>query len=41
MSQLSAPVLLRNTREYVLARHGHLTADQGHTYATSQALMEA
>jgi hypothetical protein len=32
MSQLYVPVILRNAREYVLARHGHLAADQVHTY---------
>ena len=40
MSQLYVPVMLRNAREYVLARHGHLAADQVHTYETSQALID-
>jgi clan AA aspartic protease len=40
MSQLYVPVTLRNAREYVLARHGHLAADQVHTYETDQALID-
>jgi predicted aspartyl protease len=40
MGQLSVPVILRNAREYVLARHGHLAADQVHTYETAQALID-
>jgi len=40
MGQLYVPVTLRNAREYVLARHGHLAADQVHTYETEQALID-
>jgi clan AA aspartic protease len=40
MSQLYVPVILRNAREYVLARHGHLAADRVHTYETSKALID-
>ena len=40
MSQLSVPVILRNAREYVLARHGHLAADQVHTYESQHALID-
>ena len=40
MSHLSVPVILRNTREYVLARHGHGAAAQVHTYETAQALID-
>ena len=40
MGQLYVPVTLRNAREYVLARHGHLAADQVHTYETDQALID-
>jgi len=40
MSQLYVPVILRNTREYVLARHGHLAADQVHTYESQHALID-
>ena len=40
MGQLYVPVILRNAREYVLARHGHLVADQVHTYETEQALID-
>ena len=40
MGQLYIPVTLRNAREYVLARHGHLAADQVHTYETEQALID-
>jgi clan AA aspartic protease len=40
MSQLYVPVILRNAREYVLARHGHLAAAQVHTYETDQALID-
>jgi predicted aspartyl protease len=40
MGQLSIPVILRNAREYVLARHGHLAAQQVHTYETEQALID-
>jgi clan AA aspartic protease len=40
MSQLYIPALLRNTREYVLARHGHLPTDQVHTYETAKALID-
>jgi clan AA aspartic protease len=40
MSQLSVPVILRNAREYVLARHGHLAADQVHTYESPRALID-
>ena len=40
MSQLYVPVLLRNTREYVLTRHGHLPADQVHTYETPKGLID-
>jgi predicted aspartyl protease len=37
---LYVPVILRNAREYVLARHGHLAVDQVHTYETAQALID-
>jgi clan AA aspartic protease len=40
MSQLYVPVILRNTREYVLARHGHLATDQVHTYETAKGLID-
>jgi clan AA aspartic protease len=40
MSQLHVPVILRNAREYVLARHGHLAADQVHTYESQHALID-
>jgi clan AA aspartic protease len=40
MSQLYVPVILRNAREYVLARHGHLAADQVHTYESPHALVD-
>jgi clan AA aspartic protease len=40
MSQLYVPVILRNAREYVLARHGHLAADQVHTYESQHALID-
>jgi predicted aspartyl protease len=40
VGQLYVPVILRNAREYVLARHGHLAADQVHTYETEQALID-
>jgi clan AA aspartic protease len=40
MSQLYVPVILRNAREYVLARHGHLAPAQVHTYETPQALID-
>ena len=40
MGQLYVSVTLRNAREYVLARHGHLAADQVHTYETAQALID-
>jgi clan AA aspartic protease len=40
MGQLYVPVTLRNAREYVLARHGHLAANQVHTYETDQALID-
>lgn len=40
MGQLTVPVILRNAREYVLARHGHLAADQVHTYETPEALID-
>jgi len=40
MSQLYVPITLRNTREYVLARHGHLAADQVHTYESQHALID-
>jgi clan AA aspartic protease len=40
MSQLYVPVTLRNAREYVLSRHGHLGADQVHTYETQHALID-
>jgi predicted aspartyl protease len=40
VGQLYVPVTLRNAREYVLARHGHLAADQVHTYETEQALID-
>src|SRR5262249_23736493 len=40
MSQLYVPVVLRNTREYVLSRHGHLDPLQVHTYETPHALID-
>jgi len=40
MSQLSVPVILRNAREYVLARHGHLDLAAVHTYETPHALID-
>jgi len=40
MSQLYVPVILRNAREYVLARHGHLAPEQVHTYETPHALID-
>jgi clan AA aspartic protease len=40
MGQLYVPVILRNTREYVLARHGHLDPLQVHTYETPHALID-
>jgi predicted aspartyl protease len=40
MSQLYVPTVLRNAREYVLARHGHLAPEQVHTYETAQALID-
>jgi clan AA aspartic protease len=40
MSQLYIPVILRNAREYVMARHGHLAVDQVHTYETENALID-
>jgi predicted aspartyl protease len=40
VGQLYVPVILRNAREYVLARHGHLAVDQVHTYKTEHALID-
>jgi len=40
VGQLYVPVILRNAREYVLARHGHLAVDQVHTYETAHALID-
>jgi predicted aspartyl protease len=40
VGQLYVPVILRNAREYVLARHGHLAVDQVHTYETEHALID-
>jgi predicted aspartyl protease len=40
MSQLYVPVILRNAREYVLARHGHLAPEQVHTYESPRALID-
>src|SRR5262249_54213951 len=40
VSQLYVLVILRNAREYVLARHGHLAPAQVHTYETPQALID-
>jgi predicted aspartyl protease len=40
MGQLYAPIVLRNAREYVLARHGYLAADHMHTYETQHALID-
>jgi hypothetical protein len=40
MSQLYVPVILRNAREYVLARHGHLALEQVHMYETPHALID-
>jgi predicted aspartyl protease len=40
VGQLYVPVTLRNAREYVLARHGHLAADQVHTYESPHALVD-
>ena len=40
MSQLYVPVILRNAREYVLARMGHLRADQVSTVEVDQALID-
>ena len=40
MSQLSVPVILRNAREYVLARHGHVAPEQVHTYESPHALID-
>jgi predicted aspartyl protease len=39
MGQIYLPVILRNTRDVVLARLGHLPADQVHT-ASAQALID-
>jgi predicted aspartyl protease len=39
MGQVKVPVTLRNTREVVMARLGHLPADQVHTYET-EALID-
>lgn len=40
MGQLTVAVILRNAREYMLVRHGHLAADQVHTYETPEALVD-
>jgi predicted aspartyl protease len=40
MSQVYVPVMLRNAREYVMARHGHLAADQVHTYQSERGLID-
>jgi clan AA aspartic protease len=40
MAQLYAPITLRNAREYVLARHGHLPESQVHTYQTERGLID-
>ena len=40
MAQVYVSVILRNAREYVLARHGHLAADQVHTYQSAHGLID-
>lgn len=40
MSHLSLPVVLQNSRAYVLARHGHLSTAQVHTCETARALID-